>query len=74
MTRANLEMIMRIAETHIGAGVMASSARLCLEDAKSCQAKGLTIRAAERACESIAYSVGVFHLSYKRAKSFAGKE
>lgn len=44
---------------HLGA--MASSAQVCLDDARACFAAGDFESAARRATRSLEYSVGIFH-------------
>lgn len=56
----------RLARKHIGSGEMVSSARLALADAISLEAEGKLDLAKDRALDSLAYSVGVFHADYKR--------
>ena len=63
----NTDKVIVLARKHLGAGVMDSSARLCLTDAIELQAEGKLSFAKERALKSLAYSVGVFHADYRRA-------
>lgn len=57
-----------LARKHIGKGDMASSARLCLEDAIRLNDAGMLIAAELRALKSLGYSVGIFHPDYDKAK------
>lgn len=60
----NITEVLALAEKHIGEGRMVSSARLCLEDARSLADKGHPILAHVRAMRSLQYSVGMFHPDY----------
>lgn len=53
------------ARSHLGVG-LASSAKLCLDDAVSLYDKRDFDAALKRARRSLAYSVGIFHADYKR--------
>lgn len=65
-----MKNVIAIAESRLPyAGCMSSSAELCLDDARSLLADGNIRAAGERACESLAYSVGVLHPDYIRAKA-----
>lgn len=46
---------------------MESSARLCLADAITLYDKGDFEYAKKRAIDSLRYSVGIFHVDYKKA-------
>lgn len=59
-----INKVLALAEKHVGAGHMASSAKLCLEDARSLAAKGQPILARVRAMRSLQYSIGMFHPDY----------
>jgi hypothetical protein len=59
--------IIALAKSHLGRGVMDTSAELCLTDALCWEEAGRLDLARERAIKSLAYSVGVFHPSYLRA-------
>lgn len=59
--------VLALAEKHADKGQMPSSARLCLEDARSLAAQGKPILAHVRAMRSLQYSVGMFHPDYVAA-------
>jgi hypothetical protein len=54
-----------LAEKNVNEGVMASSAKLALDDAKQLLHKGEFVLALKRARKSLAYSVGIFHWDYQ---------
>lgn len=56
-----------IAAAHVTEGPMASSAALCLSDARKLFAKGDWGYANSRALASLGYSVGCFHADFSRA-------
>lgn len=58
--------IIELANRHLGAGCMVSSARLCLDDARQLLAASCA-DARQRALRSLAYSVGILHPDYRRA-------
>lgn len=57
-----------LARKHLGKGNMESSARACMMDAVAQYDKGNYDAARMWAVKSIAYSVGVIHPDYKKAK------
>lgn len=59
--------IIALAQKHIGQGSMASSARVCLNDAIALLAAKNEEGAKKRARDSLLYSVGAFHLDYRNA-------
>ena len=63
----NANNVIILARKHLGGGTMVSSADLCLADAIALRDKGNFTRAKQRATESLAYSVGIFHPNYQRA-------
>lgn len=66
----NTNEVIILARKHVNgaAGEMKSSALVCLQDAIMCQYQGDLATAKERALKSLAYSVGVFHPDYRRAR------
>ena len=54
------------ARRHLGLGVMDSSARVCLADALACRERGDLEAAYIRGMKSLAYSVGIGSLVYRR--------
>lgn len=58
-----------LARKHMDTGVMASSARLCLASAIEAQNNGDYATAKAWAVKSLKYSVGIFHVDYKKASS-----
>jgi len=56
-----------LARKHVHKGEMASSALSCLQDAMNQQDKGNFDAASMWAVKSLAYSVGIGHVDYKRA-------
>lgn len=65
----NVQSIIILARKHLGAGVMDSSARLCLADAIELYDAGNFACAKSRALKSLAYSVGMFHVDYRKASA-----
>jgi len=61
------EQVIELAATHVGNGSMASSAQLCLDDARACLANGSPEYARKRALSSLAYSLGMLSPVYKLA-------
>jgi len=60
--------ILDLARKHVSNGAaMASSARLCLDDAERCLAAGNESNARACALRSLSYSVGIFHEDHQRA-------
>lgn len=57
--------VVALAEKHLGAGAMVSSARLCIDDARVLARRGDDIGATRRALRSLAYSVGILHADYR---------
>jgi hypothetical protein len=62
-----LSAVIELAKKHASEGEMASSARLCLEDAINLKAKRQDEMARCRALDSLHYSIGYFHEDYQRA-------
>lgn len=64
--------IVEIAAAHIiGKSSMASSAQLCLDDARALIARGDYRNAARRVVRSLDYSVGIFHADRTKAARLA---
>lgn len=62
----NSHQVIELAKRHVDNGAaMASSARLCLDDAIALQAQGKCVAARNRAVKSLQYSIGVFHKDYR---------
>jgi hypothetical protein len=62
-----IEEVLRLARLHVADGaIMETSARLCLADAVKLADDGRLVRAADRAVDSLAYSVGILHSDYRR--------
>ncbi len=59
--------ILALAQKHVGSGAMASSARLCFDDAMTRFARADLYGARCRALRSLAYSVGILHPDYRAA-------
>lgn len=66
--KMTVQEVVDLAKRHLGEGEMASSAKLCYDDAVRLLAKGKEEFAYQRALRSLSYSVGVFHADYKRAE------
>lgn len=62
-----VSQIVTLAATLADSAQMRSSARLCADDAAALLATGDTTNAKARALRSLAYSVGIFHPTYKAA-------
>jgi hypothetical protein len=60
-----VDEIIAIAEMHVNSGLMASSAKFALYEAKALAAEGEYEFARRRALKSLAYSVGGFHPDYQ---------
>ena len=58
-----------LAASHVTKGAMASSAALRLSDARVCADHGCHREAIGAAVDSLAYSVGVFHLDHEACKA-----
>lgn len=68
----NAALTLTLARKHVADNaVNESSARLCLADAVALYDATQYGDAANRAVKSLAYSVGVFHIDYKRAAKAA---
>ena len=63
----NVLEVIAIAKAQAPFAQMASSAKLCVEDAEACLARGDEERARSRALKSLAYSVGIMSNVYKEA-------
>lgn len=59
--------LLQLAAVHVHEGSMATSAALCLEDARDEYEDGRFRSARRMALKSLAFSVGVFHPDYVRA-------
>ena len=57
----------RLAQINADRGAMASSAHVAALDAVACFNSGDFSAAHSRACDSLSYSVGVFHADYRKA-------
>jgi uncharacterized protein (UPF0332 family) len=65
--QAQAQNAINLATKNQNFGVMTSSAKLCLRDAKALFAAGKYEYAIGRAVRSIEYSVGIFHADHKAA-------
>ncbi len=63
---------LRLAQTNEHTGAMASSAKLCAQDAEALFNRGQFVACYERALRSLRYSVGIFGEAYKRAQALPG--
>lgn len=63
-TKAAALYAIAIAKKNQDKGEMASSAKLCADDAMACYEQGNTKSAYNRAKDSLSYSVGLFHSDY----------
>jgi hypothetical protein len=66
----NAQQIIDLAQANVEKASMKDSAQLCVNDARSCLARGLTDYAIGRAVKSLAYSLGVFSPVYQAAREF----
>lgn len=66
--------VLALAERHVNEGPMASSARVCLNDALSLFVAGDIFHAEKRALRSLAYSVGIFHSDYSLAVDIIARD
>ena len=64
----NANQVIELAEKNIANAALIGSAKLCLQDAKDCLAKGDEGYAFNRALKSLQYSIGIFHPDYKAAQ------
>jgi len=63
---------LRTAQCYETRGELASSAKLCADDAAACFNAGDYAGCVRRALTSLRYSVGVFHTAYNNVASQAG--
>ena len=70
-TKAATLYAIAIARKNQGAGEMASSAKLCADDAMTCYEQGDCESAYRRAKDSLSYSVGLFHADYREVAAMA---
>lgn len=64
----SVSQVIVLARKHVRTGPMQSSAELCLTDAIRLYENGKLPEARKRALKSLAYSVGILHTDYQRAK------
>ena len=55
-------------------GAMTTSARCCVDDARTCYDRKDYKHACERALKSLAYSVGITHADYKSVQSLIASQ
>ena len=70
-TKAATLYAIAIARKNQGAGEMASSAKLCADDAMTCYEQGDCESAYSRAKDSLSYSVGLLHADYCEVAAMA---
>jgi len=70
-TKAATLYAIAIARKNQGAGGMASSAKLCADDAMTCYERGDCKSAYRRAKDSLSYSVGLLHADYREVAAMA---
>lgn len=67
MQTTTAKRLIDTAAKHMNSAAMASSARLCVDDARSLLESGDARGAARRAVDSLKYSVGIFGADYQEA-------
>ena len=63
----NATAMIEMVQQHITGATMASSAAVCVADARACLSRGDEANARQRALKALAYCVGVLHPAYAAA-------
>jgi hypothetical protein len=66
MSETRAMQLIQLAAEHADSASMASSAHLCLDDARSLMARGDYQNAKRRATDSLRYSLGILHPDFPR--------